>query len=60
MRIRISLSLITPHLLIQISLRLKLLRKTNVMKVVKEAIQPLGSVLLRLPRKTKTKIKSKT
>lgn len=53
---KIRLNLTTLLLLIQISLRPKFLR--NVIKVVKEVIQPLGSIPLRLSRRIK--IKSRT
>ena len=57
METKIRLSLTIPLLLTQVTLRLRLLRKTNVMKVIEEAIQPLKLILLRFLRKTKSKIK---
>ena len=47
---KIKLSPITPHLLI-INLKLKCLRKTNVIKVVEKTMQLLGSMLPRWPKK---------
>ncbi len=55
-----KLSLTIFLLLIQVSLKLRPPRKKNVMKVIEEVIQPLGSMLLRLPRRTKTKIMPRT
>ncbi len=54
---KIRLSLIIFLLLI-VSLKLRLPKQTSVMEVVKEAIQPLGSMLLKWQKKKK--IKSRT
>ncbi len=54
-RIKTKLSLIITLLLI-VSLKHRFLRKINVMENV-GVIQPLGSIPLRFPRRTKTKIR---
>ena len=59
-RIKIKLSSIMPHLLIQVSLRYRLSRKTSVMDAAKGTIQLLGLRLIKFLRKTKIRIKSKT
>ncbi len=46
-------------LLIQVSLKPKPPRKTNVMETVKEAIQSLGSMPQRLPKRTKIKMRQR-
>ena len=51
---KIKLSLITSHLL-TINFRFRPPGKTNVIKAIEEAIQPLGSMLLRWPKKIKIK-----
>lgn len=60
METKTRLSTTTPCLLTRVSLRPRFLRKTNVMTVVERAIQPLGSMLLRLPRKIRIKIRLRT
>ena len=54
------LSLITPFQLSQINLKPIPTRKVNVIEVAKGAIQPLGLMLLRLPRKTMIRLKTCT
>ena len=54
---KIRLSPTTPCLLTRISLKLRLLRKTNVIKAAKRAIQPLELISLRLPRKIRIRLK---
>lgn len=53
METKTRLSLTTPLLLIQISLKYRLLVKTNIIEVIKKVIQLLELMPLRLSRKTK-------
>lgn len=57
---RDKINLIILLLLIQVSLRPKHPKRINVIKeAIKDAIQLLGSTLLRLQKKTKTRIRPK-
>lgn len=57
--IKTKLSPTTPRLLTQVYIKSRSPRKTNVMEAFIGAIQSLGSISLRLPRKIKIKIKPK-
>ena len=55
---RIKLSPTNFCLLIRVRFKPKPLKKTNIMQAIDKAIQPLGSIPLRLLKKTKIKPKT--